>query len=78
MGIIDDIKENAEEIVEEDKERGGFARAEQINQSGKRVIDEEAGVVIYASAGGTGGYAMTALPIEETDLTLDNKPERDD
>lgn len=36
----------------------------------KRVIDEEAGVVIYAVDAGN-SYAMTADPIEDTNLEIE-------
>jgi len=36
----------------------------------KRVVDDEAGVVIYA-ADTTSGYTMTAVPLSETDLETD-------
>lgn len=54
------------------KERGGFKEAEQFsgNQFYKRVIDEEAGVVLYG-AGTNNAYGLAALPIEDTDLEIE-------
>ena len=50
---------------------GGFAPADALGGAGKggmkRVIDEEAGVVIYAIDAGN-SYAMTSVPLEDTDL----------
>lgn len=66
------------------KERGGFKTADRIATSAaKRVIDEEAGVVIYAvkynsdmnPAADGGGYGLTAVPIEDTKLTLNDADE---
>jgi hypothetical protein len=63
------------------RERGGFKTADRITtHAAKRVIDEEAGVVIYAvkfnsdmnPAADGGGYGLTAVPIEDTNLTLDD------
>jgi len=53
-------------------QRGGFETAEELNKGFKRrVIDEEAGVVIWAVRCND-GYGMTSLPIEQTDLTIDD------
>jgi len=52
----------------------GFEQGEKLSGGAgatlKRVVDEEAGVVIYA-ADTTNGYAMTAVPLDETDLEVD-------
>ena len=45
--------------------------------SAYRVIDEEAGVVIWAVRDKTSGYGLTALPIEETDLELPTDSDAD-
>jgi hypothetical protein len=50
---------------------GGFDEADSLNASEKkRVIDEEAGVVIYAVAPQGGWYGLTDIPIDETDLEI--------
>jgi hypothetical protein len=58
-----------------DEEKGGFSESDLLNgDNAKRVIDEEAGVVIYAVADGQGnghGYGLTAIPIEETNLEIE-------
>jgi len=65
MGLFNDEK-SAREI------RGGFKPAESVHQGTKRrVIDEEAGVVIWVVKY-SDGYGMTSLPIEQTDLTIDD------
>jgi hypothetical protein len=51
---------------------GGFKTAESLGDNGgtaKRVIDEEAGVVLYAVMPSMhDGYGLAAVPIEDTDL----------
>ncbi|QGA82756.1 hypothetical protein [Halomicrobium sp. LC1Hm] len=66
MGLFD-----GEELIE----RGGFRPRKNLEGGTcKRVIDEEAGVVLYAvMVNGKEGYGLTAVPIEDTDLTLDNE-----
>jgi hypothetical protein len=58
-----------------DEEKGGFTDANLLKgDNAKRVVDEEAGVIIYAVADGQGnghGYGLTAIPIEETDLEIE-------
>lgn len=56
------------------KERGGFKDAEYFsgNQFRKRVIDKEAGVVIYG-VGNNSSFGLAALPIEDTDLEIDEE-----
>jgi hypothetical protein len=65
------------------KKRGGFKTDDRITTTpAKRVIDEEAGVVIYAvnfdryPVTEAGGYGLSAVPIEDTDLNLHNTRER--
>ena len=55
------------------EETGGFSEADALEaEAAKRVIDEEAGVVIYAVSHGQ-GYGVTAVPLEDTNLgTGDN------
>lgn len=48
----------------------GFEQGESISGGGgncKRVVDEEAGIVIYA-VDAPNGYGVTAIPKSETDL----------
>ena len=53
-------------------DRAGFAEAEDIKGgTAKRLVDEEAGVVLYAVAG-IDGYGLTAVPIEDTDLEIES------
>lgn len=58
-----------------DEKKGGFTESDLLKgDNTKRVIDEEAGVVIYAVADGQGnghGYGLTAIPIEKTDLEIE-------
>lgn len=69
MGLFDsgDSEQNNESTA-------GFSPADEISGGGggamKRVIDEEAGVVIYAVDSGN-SYAMSAVPIEDTDLEIE-------
>jgi len=57
----------------EDPERGGFNPAYKLKGGyARRVIDEEAGVVIWAVKTKE-GYGLTSLPIEQTDLSIDGE-----
>jgi hypothetical protein len=55
------------------QERGGFEDADYFsgNQFRKRVVDKEAGVVLYG-VGNNKSFGLTALPIEDTDLEIDD------
>lgn len=88
MGLLDNlfnvpnvnvIKERAPNVNPENPEasKGGFKPAEQISGGAnignmKRVVDEEAGVVLYAIKE-RNTYALTAVPIEDTELGLDEE-----
>lgn len=54
------------------KERGGFKEAQEFSapQICERVIDEEAGVVLYG-VGNNKSFGLAALPIEDTDLEIE-------
>jgi len=56
----------------------GFEKSEKVNKNkAMRVIDEEAEVVIYAiSSTVPEGYGLTAIPLEDTALTVDNEKEQ--
>jgi len=56
-----------------DGENAGFEEENKLSSQNvkKRVIDEEAGVVIYAISPPDEGYGITAVPIEDTDLEVD-------
>jgi hypothetical protein len=68
MGLFSKSDEEGDET-----DRAGFERGKKISShvaDTKRVIDEEAGVVLYAvkNLKKGGGYGLTAIPIDETDL----------
>jgi hypothetical protein len=56
-------------------DRGGFKEGEKIGTTAKRVIDEEAGVVLYAVKYEGAGYGLAAVPIEDTQLSIDEDDE---
>lgn len=54
-----------------DYPQAGFEDGDQVKSgTTKRVVDEEAGVVLYAwmERNMAGGVALTAIPIDQTDL----------
>ena len=57
----------------DDPETAGFNEADGFTNHGsaKRVVDEEAGVVLYG-LNHKGSFSMTAIPIDETDLEIDD------
>jgi hypothetical protein len=65
-------------MSDEDSARGGFKDGEQILTTAKRVIDEEAGVVLYGVKSEMAGYGLAAVPIEDTTLSLDEDDEATD
>lgn len=69
MGLFD-----SDESGQDSESTAGFSPADEISGGRgvamKRVVDEEAGVVIYAVDAGN-SYAMTAVPIEDTDLEIE-------
>ena len=69
MGFFSD-----NDAAQGDSPTAGFSPEDKLGGAGKggmkRVIDEEAGVVIYAVDAGN-SYAMTAVPIEDTDLEIE-------
>ena len=71
MGLFDN---NDSDDEPDKKDRGGFKEAEYFsgNQFRKRVIDKEAGVVIYG-VGNNKSFGLAALPIEDTDLEIDEE-----
>ena len=66
MGFLSSDEDDDDSAV-----TAGFDEANQISGSGKhgmkRVVDEEAGVVIYAIDGGN-TYSIAAVPLSDTDL----------
>jgi len=66
---IGSIREQNMGLLGGDGENAGFDEADKLGAAEKkRVIDEEAGVVIYAVSPQSSGYGVTAVPIEDTDL----------
>jgi hypothetical protein len=59
-----------EGVGQGDPVRGGFEPGDALAARGKRVVDEEAGVVLYATVTEAGGYGLAAVPIEDTRLEL--------
>ena len=64
MGLFSDTDDPDEHTT-----RGGFEDAEAFtgNQFRKRVVDEEAGVVLYG-VGNNKSFGLAAVPIEDTNL----------
>jgi hypothetical protein len=59
-------------LLGNDDDTAGFKDADKLGSATKkRVIDEEAGVVIYAVAPQSDGYGLAAVPIEDTDLEIE-------
>jgi len=59
----------------ENTQRGGFTPSSQVNpsrQSVRRIIDEEAEVVIYL-VGDSTGTGLTSVPLKDTELDIDNQ-----
>lgn len=60
---------------DDDSERAGFSNATELKEKGaKRLVDREAGVVLYAmkiqkgDPTASGGFGLAAVPIDDTDL----------
>lgn len=72
MGLFGDSDENDEDA----SYRGGFEEKDVLELSGReRVIDEEAGVVIYGFKRGT-QHTITSVPLKDTMLDLPDESER--
>ena len=82
MGLFG--SDTSEDESEKNKQRAGFTPADRISPGAaspfdgrwvKRVIDQEAGVVLYAVNIDDNSYRLTAVPIADTKLELDNTGE---
>lgn len=72
MGLFDTDDGNDDEADAPDADAtAGFEPADRITPhppgESRRVVDSEAGVVIYAT-NGANGYGLAAVPLAETDL----------